>query len=104
MTEIVEPHHSPTARDVGSRLERMGRLRSSGSNSSKRLLLRPLGEAPIDDLLRFGGDFFFGSEGSHPDPFFDNRVGYREIGVELLAVNGIEPLGYRAVDLQDFFH
>ena len=35
------------------------------------------GKRPIDDLLRFGNDFFFASEGPHPDPFFDRRVGYR---------------------------
>jgi hypothetical protein len=29
-----------------------------------------------------GGDFFFCSKRSHGNPFFDHRVGYREIGVD----------------------
>jgi hypothetical protein len=53
------------------------------------------GKRPIDDLLRLGGDFFFGSKRSHGNPFFDDRVEYREIGVKLLAVKSIEPLGDR---------
>ena len=51
------------------------------------------GKRPIDDLLRLGDDFFFCSKCSHGNPFFDDGVGYRQIGVKLLAVESIEPLG-----------
>jgi hypothetical protein len=53
--------------------------------------------------LRLGADFFFGSKRSHRNPFFYDRVGYREIGVELLAVESIESLGDRELELQEFF-
>jgi hypothetical protein len=54
--------------------------------------------------LRLGGDFFFCSKCSHGNPFFDDGLGYREIGVKLLAVKSIEPLGDWAVELQEFFY
>jgi hypothetical protein len=44
------------------------------------------GKRPIDDLLRRGGDFFFGSKRSHENPFFDHRFGVREIGVLRIGV------------------
>jgi hypothetical protein len=34
--------------------------------------------------------------------FFYHRVGHREIGVKLLAVESIEPLGDRTLELQEF--
>ena len=44
------------------------------------------GKRPIDDLLRLGGGFFLWLETFRQNLFFDDRVGYREIGVKLLEV------------------
>jgi hypothetical protein len=61
------------------------------------------GKPPIDGLLRLGGDFFFCSKRSHRKSILRHSVGYGEIGVKLLALKSIEPLGHRTVELQEFF-
>ena len=50
------------------------------------------GKQPVDDLLRLARNV--------PTEI---HFGYREIGVELLAVQRVEPLGRGAVELQKFF-
>lgn len=53
------------------------------------LFFRPLGEAPVDYLLRFGSDFFFRSKGSHCDPLLDTRVAKRSFStLEKLFAKG----------------
>ena len=54
------------------------------------------GKLPIDDLLRLGGDFFFALNLLTEIHSSTTASGYREIGVKLLALESIEPLGDEA--------